>query len=101
MHKYEAKKTVTTRGGGSRFKLAGPGDPEGYPDYLAYVFLSSLVVSLFVDLQFNPFMPSPSHPATESPSFRFISKIFFFRYILAGGKERKFFTEARTCSRQP
>ena len=30
------------------------------------MFLSFSAVSLFVDLQINPFKPSPSHSATES-----------------------------------
>ena len=51
----------------SRYKLPGPDGPEASPkpDYVTY-FLSVSVVSLFVDLQINPFRPSPSHSATET-----------------------------------
>ena len=57
-------KPVQITGAGSDCPEASP-----RPEFVAY-FLSVLVVSLFVDLQINPFRPSTSHSATESQSFR-------------------------------
>jgi hypothetical protein len=70
-------------GGGSRFKLARPSDPEGGPTMLR-TFLSFPVVSLSVDWTNWPFRPSQSHSATESLFFRFCVKIFS-RSVLAWG----------------
>jgi hypothetical protein len=39
-----------------------------------HMFLSFSVVSLFIDLQINPFRPSPIHSTTESQSFMLIIK---------------------------
>jgi hypothetical protein len=41
-----------------------------------HIFLSFSIVSLFVDLQINPFRRSPSNSSAESQSFRFRVKIF-------------------------
>jgi hypothetical protein len=41
-----------------------------------HMFLSFSAVSLFVDLQINPFITSPSYSATDSQSFRFSVNIF-------------------------
>jgi hypothetical protein len=46
-------------------------------------------VSLFVDLQINPFSPRPRHSANESQSFRFSVKIFLW-FALAAGPENIF-----------
>ena len=40
-----------------------------------HIFLSLSVVSLFVDLIINPFVPNPSLSAAESESVRFDVKI--------------------------
>jgi hypothetical protein len=71
------------RGYGSQYKLVVPGDPERGPTILR-MFLSSSVVLLFVDLQINPFISSPSDPASERQSFRFSAKVFSATPLLEG-----------------
>ena len=56
---------------------------------MLHMFLSYSVVSLCVDLQINPYRPSPSHSATESQSFRFSVNIFG-RSAPAGGPKHFF-----------
>jgi len=51
---------------------------------MAYV-LSFSLVSLFVDVQINPFRTIPSHSATESQSFRFSVNIFSRPALRGGG----------------
>jgi hypothetical protein len=83
--------------GGSRYKLPGPGHPEGGPelDYVAYVFvfLDSVIIC-----RLYKFIPSPSHSATERQSSRFSVNIYS-RSALAGGEI--FFTGARARSWRP
>jgi hypothetical protein len=49
------------------------------------MFLPFSVVSLFVDLEMNPFRTSPSYSATESQSFRFSVNIFSRPALPVGG----------------
>jgi len=55
---------------GSRYKLLGPGGPEGGPGpgHVPY-FLSFLAGSLCVDLQINLFRPSSSHCTVDGLSY--------------------------------
>jgi len=57
---------------------------------MLHMFLFFSVVSLFVDLQINPFRLSPSHSATETRSFRFSVRIVFGRSAFAGAPDKLF-----------
>ena len=56
---------------------------------MLYMFSSFSMVSLFVDLQINPFRLCLSHSATESQSFKF-SVTILSRSALAGETENIF-----------
>jgi hypothetical protein len=56
---------------------------------MLYMFSSFSMVSLFVELQINPFRLCPSHSATESQSFKF-SVTILSRSALAGEAENIF-----------
>ena len=71
---------------------------------ILHMFLSFSVVSLFVDLQVDPFRTSPGHSATESQSLRFSVNIFLAGRPYVGGEGRGpifFPTGARTSFRRP
>jgi hypothetical protein len=55
-----------------------------------HMFLYLSVVLLVSILQINPFRPSPSHPSTDSQSFRFCVNIFS-QSTLGGRKLENFF----------
>ena len=55
-----------------------------------HMFLSFLVLQLFVNLQIHPFRPKPSHSANDSHSYRFRTQSFS-RSALNGGPENIFF----------
>jgi len=64
------------------------------------MFLYLSVVLLVSIVQFNPFRPSPSHPSTDSQSFRF-SVNFLASQPLEGEVRKYFFIGARIRYRQP
>ena len=79
----------TRRGvGGDRYKLLGPGGPEGGPGWttlhMFYVFLGFLVCLYLWIVQVNHFRPNPGQYANKS-----ISDIFI-RPALAERHEKKF-----------
>ena len=85
----------------SRYKLPGPAVRKGTRGpTMFHMFLSFLVLQLFVNLQIQPFRPRPSHSAIDSHSYRFRTQSFS-RSDLNGGPENIFFSWARTHIRCP
>ena len=84
-----AFKSVPRRGGGWVGKACtnyrGPAFRKGaWGPTVFHMFLSFSVLSVLPTLQINPFILSPSHSETDSQSFRFNVKVFFWRSAFVG-----------------
>jgi hypothetical protein len=73
----------------SRYKLPGPAVRKGTRGLTMFMFLSFLVLQLFVNLQIHPFRPGPSNSAIDSHPYRFRTQSFS-RSAFTGGTENIF-----------
>jgi hypothetical protein len=81
-------------------QITGPGSPEGGPRPDCCIkFCLSRPYCYLSTVQFNPFIPSPGHSATDSQSFR-CSVNVFSTSVHAGNAKNKI-TGAPTGSRRP